>query len=144
MRKGRMAPSVPAEPHLRKELRDPVIAAELLTAAAATDDPADFMFALRKVAEAHGGIGSIARRTKLNRQQLYKTLSWTGNPEFRTLMAILTSAGFSLAVIPTEKRKGEKSRPQAPRIQKAGTRLASKLAVARRRRLPEPGVARQA
>lgn len=101
MRKGRMAPSVPAEPHLRKGLRDPVAAAELLNAAAAEDDPADFLHALRKVAEAHGGISSIAKRAKLNRQQLYKTLSTAGNPEFRTLWAILKAAGYSIAVSPS-------------------------------------------
>ncbi len=143
MRKERMAPSVPADADLRKELRDPVIAAELLNAAAAEDDPADFLFALRKVAEANGGIGSIARRTKLNRQQLYKTLSSEGNPEFRTLRAILAAAGFSLTVVPKETLKDRKSGPQAVRNRRSGARFTARSAAARRR-LPEPGAARQA
>lgn len=143
MSKGRVAPSVRAEPYLRKDLRDPEFAAAYLTLTAEEEVAGDFMWALRDMVEAYGGIGAIAKRAKLNRQQLYKTLSRDGNPELRTLKAILEAAGFSLAVVPTEKRKGGKSRPQAPRIQKAGTRLAAKPAVARRRRLPEPGVARQ-
>lgn len=100
MNKGRVAPSIPAEPHLRKELRDAMVAADLLNYAAAEGDPADFLHALRKVAEANGGIGALARRTKLNRQQLYKTLSADGNPEFRTLWSILKASGYALAVAP--------------------------------------------
>ena len=143
MSRGSVPPSVPAEPYLLKRLRDPELAAAYLTAAAEEVDPAAFMVALRRVADAHGGIASIARRTRLNRQQLYKTLSWEGNPEFRTFRAILDAAGFSLTVTPKEKRKGGKTRPQAARIRKAGARSAVTPAVARRRRLPEPGVARQ-
>ena len=108
MSKGRVAPSVPAEPHLRKELRDPKFAAAYLSAAAAEEVSGDFMFALREVVEAHGGIGAVSKRAGVNRQQLYKTLSRNGNPELRTLSAILQSAGFYLAVVPLE-RPGKKS-----------------------------------
>ena len=144
MSKGRVAPSVPAEPYLRKDLRDPEFAAAYLTLAAEEEVPGDFLHALRKVVEAHGGIGSIAKKAKLNRQQLYKTLSRDGNPEFLTLRAMLAAAGFSLTVAPIEKRADGKSRPQIVRTQKAGVRTATKPAAARRRRLPEPGGARQA
>lgn len=143
IRREPVPPSVPAEPYLRKDLRDPAFAAAYLNAAAEEEVPGDFMFGLRKVVEAYGGIGRIVKRAKLNRQQLYKTLSSAGNPEFRTLRAILAATGFSLTVVPKEKRKGRKARPQAARIQKAGARSAVTPAVARRRRLPEPGVARQ-
>lgn len=100
MSKGRVAPSVPAEPYLRKDLRDPKFAAAYLTLAAEEEVPGDFLWALREVVEAYGGIGAIAKRAKLNRQQLYKTLSGDGNPEIRTLWAILDAAGFVLAVVP--------------------------------------------
>jgi probable addiction module antidote protein len=143
MSKGRVAPSVPAEPYLRKDLRDPEFAAAYLTLAAEEEVPGDFLYALRKVIEAHGGIGSIAKKAKLNRQQLYKTLSRAGNPEFLTLKAMLAAAGFKLTVAPKEKSKERKSRPQAVRNQKAGARFAAKPAVARRR-MPETGVVRQA
>lgn len=124
MKKGRVPASIPAEPHLRKQLLDPEIAAAYLSYTAESDDPSDFMFALREVTEVYGGIGKIAKRAKLNRQQLYKTLSRKGNPEFRSLRAILAAAGFSLNVVPKEKLKAGKSRPQALRTQKARTRLA--------------------
>ena len=143
MSKGRVAPSVPAEPYLRKQIRDPAFAAAYLSYCAESGDPSDFIFALREVADAYGGIGRIAQRAKLSRSQLYKTLSRSGNPEFRTLRAILAAAGFLLTVVPKEKLKERKSRPPAVRNQKTRTRFAAKLAVARRR-LPEPGVARQA
>ncbi len=113
MSKGHVAPSVPAEPYLRKDLRDPEFAAAYLTLAAEEEVPGDFMWALRKVVEAYGGIGAVAKRAKLNRQQLYKTLSGDGNPEFRTLRAILEVTGFSLAVLPlkrTRKRAGVSGR----------------------------------
>lgn len=128
MSKGRVAPSVPAEPHLRKQIRDPTFAAAYLSYCAESDDPSDFIFALREVAEAYGGIGRIAQRAKLSRSQLYKTLSRSGNPEFRTLRAILEAAGFLLTVVPKEKLKVRKSRPKAVRNQKTGARSAGKLA----------------
>ena len=128
MSKERVAPSVPAEPYLRKDLRDPEFAAAYLTLAAEEEVPGDFMRALRQVVEAYGGIGAIAKRAKLNRQQLYKTLSREGNPEFRTLKAMLAATGFELTVAPKEKRKAMKSRPKAVRNQKTGARSAGKPA----------------
>ena len=96
--------------------------------AAEEEVPGDFLYALRKVIEAHGGIGSIAKKAKLNRQQLYKTLSREGNPEFLTLRAMLAAVGFALTVAPKEKRKEKKSRLKAVRNQKTGARLAGKSA----------------
>lgn len=104
MKKGRVPASVPAEPHLQKQLQDPAFAAAYLSYTAESDDPSDFMVALREVTEVYGGVGAIAGRTRLNRQQLYKTLSVKGNPEFRTLRAILGAAGFSLAIVPRSRR----------------------------------------
>ena len=121
MKKGHVSPSVPAETHLRRELLDPQLAADYLSYAAESDDPLDFMLALRAVA--HGGIGGIARRARLSRQQLYKTLSANGNPELRTLRAILDAAGFSLSVVP-RKRAGKRAgvsgrRKSLPRARQA-------------------------
>jgi probable addiction module antidote protein len=142
MKKGHVPASIPAEPHLRKQLLDPEFAAAYLSYTAESDDPSDFMFALREVAEAYGGIGKLAKRAKLNRQQLYKTLSREGNPELRTLRAMLGAAGFLLTVVPKERLKERTSRPQAVRNQKAGARFAAKPAVVRKR-VPESGVLRQ-
>ena len=132
MKKGQVPASVAAEPHLRKQLRNPAIAAAYLSYTAESDDPADFLYALRRVAEAHGGIGRIAKRANLNRQQLYRTLSGAGNPEYRTLFAILRAAGYALHVTPKEARKLAKSRPRAARAKKAGVRFAAKPAAERR------------
>ncbi len=55
-----------------------------------------FLLALRDVTEAQGGIGKLAERTNLNRQNLYKALSEKGNPRLETVGAILHGLGFRL------------------------------------------------
>ncbi|MBB1200368.1 putative addiction module antidote protein [Enterobacteriaceae bacterium 89] len=55
-----------------------------------------FMIALRHVIEARGGIGDVAAKTGLSRQQLYKTLSEEGNPTLTTLMKITRAVGVKL------------------------------------------------
>ena len=77
-----------------------MFAAAYLNAVAEEDDPAALMQALRHVATAQGGIGSIAAKAKLNRQQLYKTLSKSGNPELRTFTALLSAAGLAMDIKP--------------------------------------------
>lgn len=57
-----------------------------------------FLKALRNIAEAQGGIGVLAKKTKLNRQNLYHTLSDKGNPRLNTLSLLLKSMGFHLLV----------------------------------------------
>ncbi len=56
------------------------------------------MQALRYVAEAQGGIAKLSRKTKLNRESLYKTLSSRGNPKLQTLMLLIKALGFQLSV----------------------------------------------
>ncbi len=65
------------------------------------NDAEAFLLALRDVAEAQGGLSSLAKKTKLNRQNLYRTLSSKGNPQFNTLGTILNGLGFHLAIQPT-------------------------------------------
>jgi DNA-binding phage protein len=60
------------------------------------------MLALRQVAMAQGGIASIARRAKLTREAAYRMLSKSGNPELRSLNAILGAAGLRLSVKPVD------------------------------------------
>jgi probable addiction module antidote protein len=43
-------------------------------------------------------LASLAEKTKLNRESLYRMLSERGNPEFRSLDALLHALGFRLAV----------------------------------------------
>jgi probable addiction module antidote protein len=59
-----------------------------------------FLIAIRTVADAQGGITELARKTELNRQSLYRTLSKNGNPRLKTLDIILNSLGFKLTIEP--------------------------------------------
>ena len=56
--------------------------------------------ALRNVAQALGGIGELAKKTHLNRQHLYKTLSRKGNPRLETVGLLLKGLGFHLSIEP--------------------------------------------
>jgi DNA-binding phage protein len=62
------------------------------------------MLALRQVARAQGGIAEVARKAKLTREATYKILSKSGNPELRSLKALLAVTGLRFAVRPIEKR----------------------------------------
>lgn len=104
MSKEHKPAAVPARPYALGRLRDPATAAAYLNAAAQEIDPGAFLQALRNVAEAAGGISRMAARTKLNRQQLYRTLSKAGNPELRSLTKILDAAGLQLVVTTKPKR----------------------------------------
>ena len=85
-------------PDLIESLRNAGEAEEYLNAALEEEDPELFLLALRNVAEAQGGVAQLAEKTKLNRESLYKMLSERGNPEFRSLDALLHALGFRLVV----------------------------------------------
>jgi len=89
-----------SRPHLQAWLQDPKNAAAYIEAALAEGDSGDLLHALRNVAEARGGIAQIAERTGLNREALYRTLSKRGNPQLKSLAAILDAAGLRLSVTP--------------------------------------------
>jgi probable addiction module antidote protein len=63
-------------------------------------DLAFFLEALRNVVEAREGMTSLAEKTGLNRQNLYRVLSSEGNPELRTISLILHHLGYRLSVQP--------------------------------------------
>jgi probable addiction module antidote protein len=96
--------SLPYEPWLIEQLKDPAEAAAYLEAVIEDGDQAALMLALRQVAQAQGGIAEIARRAKLTREATYKMLSKSGNPELRSLNAVLRATGLRIAVRPIEKR----------------------------------------
>lgn len=62
------------------------------------------MLALRQIAQAQGGIAQVARKARLTREATYRMLSKAGNPELRSLKALLAATGLRLAVRPIEKR----------------------------------------
>jgi probable addiction module antidote protein len=67
------------------------------------DDPEDRaagLLALRAIAEAYGGLGKIAEEAGISRESLYRSLSPTGNPTLKTLIAVLNTMGMRLSVEP--------------------------------------------
>ena len=105
MRKEFVSPAVAAEPYELELLRDPETAAAYLNIAVSEDDPVAFLQALRKVTKAMGGVSRIAELTGLNRQQLYRTLSKNGNPEFRSLQKLLSATGLGINVVTAEQKR---------------------------------------
>lgn len=83
--------------------KDPAFAAEYLSAVLADSNVGELMLALRRVTQAHGGVAKVASRAKLNPTSLYRALSATGNPELRSLSALLKAMGMRLAVQPLSK-----------------------------------------
>lgn len=96
--------SVAYESHLIARLKDPEEAAAYVEAAIEDGDQAGLMLALRHVAQALGGVSAIARKSKLTREATYRMLSESGNPELRSLTAILGAAGLRLSVKPIGKQ----------------------------------------
>jgi probable addiction module antidote protein len=87
------------------ELRaDRELAVQYLKAAMESlDDPNDRsagLLALRTVAEAYGGLGAVAAQAGVSRETLYRTLSPSGNPTLKTLVAVLKTVGLRLSVAP--------------------------------------------
>jgi probable addiction module antidote protein len=85
------------EDNLKKDLLDPIEAAEYLNAALEDGSKEVFLMALKDIADANG-ISEIARKTKLNRENLYRILSTQGNPKLKSLTSILHSVGLKLSV----------------------------------------------
>lgn len=55
-----------------------------------------FLVALKNVAEAQGGIGNLAKKAKVGRESLYKTLSTEGNPKWHTLVSLVIALGLNV------------------------------------------------
>ncbi|MEQ9745983.1 DNA-binding protein [Pectobacterium actinidiae] len=55
-----------------------------------------FLTALRRVVEARGGVGEIAKKSGLSRQHLYRTLSENSDPTLTTLTEITRAASVRL------------------------------------------------
>ncbi len=85
--------------------RDPEFAAEYLNTVLADGDQEELMLALRRVATAFGGVPKVAKQAELNAKALYRTLSPKGNPELKTLTALLKATGMRLAVVPDKRRR---------------------------------------
>lgn len=79
---------------------DPAYAVELLNTILEEGELAELLIVLRQLAEAFGGVRAVAKEAGLNATQIYRTLSEKGNPEVRSLSAILRAMGLQLAIRP--------------------------------------------
>ena len=82
---------------LLQDLQDSTEAAAYLTAALEEGDSAVFLVALRDVADARG-MSTLAAKSQLNRENLYRMLSESGNPQLDSLTALLDALDLRLAV----------------------------------------------
>lgn len=80
--------------------KDPAYAVELLNTTLEEGGIPELLIVLRQLTEAFGGVRSVAKEAKLNPTQLYRTLSEKGNPEVKSLSAILRAMGLQLAIRP--------------------------------------------
>ena len=61
--------------------------------------------ALRRLSKAFGGVQKLAADAELNATTLYRTLSPQGNPELKSLTALLRAMGMQLAVRPLSPKR---------------------------------------
>jgi probable addiction module antidote protein len=103
-RKTKQAPSRSHEDATIESLRkSPKFAAAYLNDVLADGDERELLVALRRVADAFGGVPKLASKAKLNATTLYRTLSPKGNPELRSMNSMLKAMGLRLAVHPIAK-----------------------------------------
>jgi probable addiction module antidote protein len=102
MKRNMPARSIPHDRKVIERLRnDPLFASEYLKAAMDDEDePKVLLIALRRIAEARGGIAQIARKAGVERESLHRALSGHGNPRFSTLSAVAKAVGLRLTVEP--------------------------------------------
>jgi probable addiction module antidote protein len=79
-----------------EHLRTPEARADYLSIVFADGDAAEIRDALNIVARAQG-MGEVAKAAGVTREGLYKTLGASGNPEFATVMRIVTALGIRLS-----------------------------------------------
>jgi probable addiction module antidote protein len=77
---------------------DPAYAVDLLNSILEDGEQGELLIALRQMTKAFGGVQDVAQKANLNPTQIYRTLSEQGNPELRSLSAILKAMGLRLAV----------------------------------------------
>lgn len=85
---------------IREQLKDKTHAMAYLNAALEEEeDLAVFLLALRRVIEAQDlKMSNVAKQSGLNRENLYKMLSDKGNPELKSVKALLASLGFKIQI----------------------------------------------
>lgn len=86
---------------------DEAFAIEYLVAALEEIDEAGgeaaFLTAVRRIAEARGGMSSLAQATGLARPNLYRALAADGDPRLSTLLKVLQALGVGLSKVVTHR-----------------------------------------
>lgn len=95
-----MKPTVSYHEDLLRRLKNPKYAVGYLNACLAEGDDAAFLLAIRDVAQVHGGLGQLAKKTHLNREHLFRMLSKNGNPRLHSLRPLIEALGFKLVLQP--------------------------------------------
>lgn len=111
-----MKRTVSHDKFMRERLADAEFAAGYLQAAIADGEPAVLLLALRRIADAQGGMAKLAQRTGLTREALYRTLSKEGNPRLSSLQAILGATGLYLTVTTSKRVRGVRAPERVRRI----------------------------
>lgn len=70
-------------------------------------DARALLLAIKRVAEAQGGISKLAKETNLNRQNLYKIFNSKISPRFSTLTKILKALGYSITIKKMDSAEGK-------------------------------------
>ena len=104
-----MKRTVSHDAFMRERLADAEFATDYVQAAMEDGEPSVLLLALRRVAEARGGMAKLARETGLTREALYRTLSRSGNPRLTSLESILAAFGLRLTVAPAKTTKRRRS-----------------------------------
>jgi probable addiction module antidote protein len=103
-RRTKVAPFRSHEEATIESLRaDPALAAEYLNRVLEDGSVQELMLAMRRLADALGGVPKLAGKARLNVTTLYRTLSKKGNPELRSMNSMLKAMGLRLAVRPLGK-----------------------------------------
>lgn len=63
-------------------------------------DLAALMYSLQALVQAQGGMAQLAKRSHVNRQNLYKIFSGKRSPKWETMEAILNGLGFRTSIKP--------------------------------------------
>ncbi|MDX2143862.1 MAG: addiction module antidote protein [Rhodospirillaceae bacterium] len=79
---------------------DPQFALDLLNDILRHGKKDELLVMLKYMTKAFGGLTKVASDAKLNPTTIYRTLSRRGNPELKSLNAILNAMGLRLAVQP--------------------------------------------
>ena len=104
MKAVKKSSAIPLDEVRLKYLRDPKhanYAMKLALEEFEEDNDVDMLLdTLRLVAQAQGGLASLARKTDVSRQALHEALSPQGNPRLRTFQNVLGSLGLRMTVKP--------------------------------------------